>query len=190
MFNHSYLQSIFEKEVLKISMVMSVKTKGIPSKSAETNCTLPRLIRLLFVCQSTLFFIIMAASHYRINNSETHCKLSTLQVATILVAMTPKILKLATWFVKKVSLNQKNWSPNGDQAKTLTLMVDYKPHFQLFFSELVGLHQRCESISLLLYSCCYLQKALLHGVVDSLSKGSFVTDSLSLGDTKFMVRKP
>ena len=133
MFNHSYLQSIFEKEVSKIAMVMSMKTKGIPSKSAETNRTLPRLIRLLFVCQSTLFFIIMAASHYRINNSETHCKLSTLQVATILVAMTPKILKLATWFVKKVSLNQKNWSPNGDQAKTLTLMVDYKPHFQLFF---------------------------------------------------------
>ena len=156
MFNHSYLQSNFEKEVSKIAMVMSVKTKGIPSKSAETNRTLLRLIRLLFVCQSTLFFIIMAASHYRINNSETHCKLSTLQVATILVAMTPKILKLATWFVKKVSLNQKNWSPNGDQAKTLTLMVDYKPHFQLFFSELVGLHQRCESISLLLYSCCYL----------------------------------
>ena len=96
MFNHSYLQSIFEKEVSKIAMVMSVKTKGIPSKSAETNRTLLRLIRLLFVCQSTLFFIIMAASHYRINNSETHCKLSTLQVATILVAMTPKILKLAT----------------------------------------------------------------------------------------------
>ena len=66
MFNHSYLQSIFEKEVSKIAMVMSVKTKGIPSKSAETNGTLPRLIRLLFVCQSTLFFIIMAASHYRI----------------------------------------------------------------------------------------------------------------------------
>ena len=101
MFNHSYLQSIFEKEVSKIAMVMSVKTKGIPSKSAETNRTLPRLIRLLFVCQSTLFFIIMAASHYRINNSETHCKLSTLQVATILVAMVAKILKLATWFVKK-----------------------------------------------------------------------------------------
>ena len=60
MFNHSYLQSIFEKEVSKIAMVMSVKTKGIPSKAAETNRTLPRLIRLLFVCQSTLFFIIMA----------------------------------------------------------------------------------------------------------------------------------
>ncbi|CAH3155604.1 unnamed protein product [Porites lobata] len=30
------------------------------------------------------------------------------------------------------------------------------------------------------------KKALLHGVVDTLSKGSFVTDSLSLGDTKFM----
>ena len=96
MFNHSYLQSNFEKEVSKIAMVMSVKTKGIPSKSAETNRTLPRLIRLLFVCQSTLFFIIMAASHCRINNSETHCKLSALQVATILVPMAPKILKLAT----------------------------------------------------------------------------------------------
>ena len=39
---------------------------------------------------------------------------STLQVATILVAMAPKILRLATWFVTKISLNQKNWSPNGD----------------------------------------------------------------------------
>ena len=97
MFNHSYLQSIFEKEVSKIAaaMVMSLKIKGIPFKSAETNRPLPRLIRLLFVCQSTLFFI-MAASHYRINNSESHCNLSTLQVATILIAMAPKILKLAT----------------------------------------------------------------------------------------------
>ena len=50
---------------------------------------------------------------------------ATLQVATILVAnMAPRILKLATLFVKKVSLNQKNWSPNGDQAKTLTWRVE------------------------------------------------------------------
>ena len=45
----------------------------------------------------------------------------TLQVATILIAMAPKILKLATLF--EVSLNQKNWSPSGNQAKTLTLRV-------------------------------------------------------------------
>lgn len=30
------------------------------------------------------------------------------------------------------------------------------------------------------------KKALLHGVVDTLTKGGFVTDSISLGDTKFM----
>ena len=46
---------------------------------------------------------------------------STLQVATILVAMASRILKLVTWFVKKSpGLNLKSWSPNGNQAKTLT----------------------------------------------------------------------
>ena len=51
---------------------------------------------------------------------------ATLQVATILVAMAPKILELATCLVKKVSLNQKSWLPNGDQAKTLTWRVAVK----------------------------------------------------------------
>ena len=36
MFNHSYLQSIFEKEVSKIAMVMSVKTNGIPNPPKPT----------------------------------------------------------------------------------------------------------------------------------------------------------
>ena len=49
---------------------------------------------------------------------------TTLQVVTILVAMVPKILELVSWFVKKVSVNQKSWLPNGDQAKTLTWRVD------------------------------------------------------------------
>ena len=35
-----------------------------------------------------------------------------------------------------------------------------------------------------------LQKALLRGIVDTLTKAGFVTDSISLGDTKFMVRIP
>ena len=48
---------------------------------------------------------------------------ATLQVANILVAMAPKILQLATWFVKKVCLNQKSWLPNGDREKTLTWRV-------------------------------------------------------------------
>jgi len=43
---------------------------------------------------------------------------ATLQVATILVTMTPKILELATCLVKKSPQNQKSWLPNGDQAKT------------------------------------------------------------------------
>ena len=46
------------------------------------------------------------------------CQNSTLQV------MAPKILELATWFVKKATLNQKSWLPNGDQAKTLTWRVE------------------------------------------------------------------
>ena len=40
---------------------------------------------------------------------------------TILGDMAPKILQLATWFVKKSSLNHKSWLLNGDQAKTLIL---------------------------------------------------------------------
>ena len=36
MFNHSCLQSIFEKEVSKIAMVMSVKTNGIPNPPKPT----------------------------------------------------------------------------------------------------------------------------------------------------------
>ena len=43
---------------------------------------------------------------------------TTPQVATILVAMVPEIL-----ICKQVSLNQKNWSPNGDQANPLTWRV-------------------------------------------------------------------
>ena len=39
---------------------------------------------------------------------------STLQVATILVAMVHGFM-----FCKKSSLNQKSWLPNGDQAKKL-----------------------------------------------------------------------
>ena len=49
---------------------------------------------------------------------------ATLQVVTILVAMAPKILELVTWFVIKVSLNQKSWLPNGDRGKTLTWRVE------------------------------------------------------------------
>ena len=41
-----------------------------------------------------------STSHQLYRNSST-TQFSTLQVATILVAMAPKILKLATWFVKK-----------------------------------------------------------------------------------------
>ena len=56
-----------------------------------------------------------------------HCLLkATLRVATTLVAMAPKILELATWFVKKISLNQRHWLPNGNQAKTLTWRVEKK----------------------------------------------------------------
>ena len=44
------------------------------------------------------------------------------------------------------------------------------------------------SVKCLLSILWLLQKALLHGVVDTLTKGGFVTDSISLGDTKFMVR--
>ena len=52
-----------------------------------------------------------------------------LQVVPILVAMAPKILVLATWFVKKVFLTQKSWLPNGDQAKTLTWRVANTHYF-------------------------------------------------------------
>ena len=45
----------------------------------------------------------------------------TLQVATILIAMAP--FEAGNFICKKVSLNQKNWSPSGNQAKTLTLRV-------------------------------------------------------------------
>ena len=53
----------------------------------------------------------------------------TLQVVAILVAMAPKILVLATWFVKKAFLTQKSWLPNGDQAKTLTWRVANTHYF-------------------------------------------------------------
>ena len=36
MFNHSYLQSFFEKEVSKIAMLISVKTNGIPNPPKPT----------------------------------------------------------------------------------------------------------------------------------------------------------
>ena len=41
MFNHSYLQSIFEKEVSKIAMLMSVKTNGIPNPPKIPNPQIP-----------------------------------------------------------------------------------------------------------------------------------------------------
>ena len=55
-----------------------------------------------------------------------------LQVATILVAMAPKILQLVTWF-EKVSLNQESWLPNGDWAKTLTWRVVLSHFFGCIF---------------------------------------------------------
>ena len=36
------------------------------------------------------------------------------------------------------------------------LIANYKLHLHLSFSESLGLHQRCENTSLLLYSCYYL----------------------------------
>ena len=51
---------------------------------------------------------------------------ATLQFATILVAMAPKIFGAGDLLSKKVSLNQKSWLPNGDQAKTLTCRVAVK----------------------------------------------------------------
>ena len=50
----------------------------------------------------------------------------TLQVVSILVTMAPKLLELATWLVKKVSLNQKSRLPNGDEAETFTWRVETK----------------------------------------------------------------
>ena len=50
----------------------------------------------------------------------------TFQVVTILVAMVPKILELATWLVKKSPLTKKSWLPNGNQAKTFTWRVETK----------------------------------------------------------------
>ena len=52
--------------------------------------------------------------------------LPTLQVVSILVTMAPKLLELATWLVKKVSLNQKSRLPNGDEAETFTWRVETK----------------------------------------------------------------
>ena len=48
---------------------------------------------------------------------------TTLQVGTILVAMAPKIFGVGDLICKMVSLNQKSWLPNGNQAKTLTWRV-------------------------------------------------------------------
>ena len=50
----------------------------------------------------------------------------TLPVVSILVTMAPKLLELATWLVKKVSLNQKSGLPNGDEAETFTWRVETK----------------------------------------------------------------
>ena len=50
----------------------------------------------------------------------------TLQVVSILVTMAPELLELATWLVKKVSLNQKSGLPNGDKAETFTWRVETK----------------------------------------------------------------
>ena len=45
---------------------------------------------------------------------------------TILVAIVPDIIYFGAgdFICKKVSLNQKSWLPNGEQAKTLTWRVE------------------------------------------------------------------
>ena len=47
--------------------------------------------------------------HINFNSTIKIFPQATLQDVTILVAVVPKILKLVTWFVKNVSLNQKIW---------------------------------------------------------------------------------
>ena len=80
-----------------------------------------RLVRFTILCFSFRFWF-------------DFCK-PTLRVGTILVAMAPKILQLATSFV--ASLNQKSWLPNGDQAKALTSRATYMYLFQRVFSTLL-----------------------------------------------------
>ena len=55
-----------------------------------------------------------------VTDSKNIPTITAFQVATILVAMAPKISGASDLICKIVSLNQTSWLPNGDQAKTLT----------------------------------------------------------------------
>ena len=68
---------------------------------------------------------------------------ATLQVVAILVTKAPKILEMATWFIKNVSLNQKSWLPNGDQ-KNLTWRV---VHDTAKFKNIPALSQKSCSLN-------------------------------------------
>ena len=66
--------------------------------------------------------------------------------------MAPKILELATWFVKQVFLNQKSWLPNGGQLKNFNLngqlkkiiMIENEEEDNIFFI-IILFHQRTPS---------------------------------------------
>ena len=72
------------------------------------------------------------------------CSLSTLQVATILVSMVPKILKLATWFVKSLPKQKElvaKWRPSKNfnldgclftDTRCTSLIGDWKVTYKMF----------------------------------------------------------
>lgn len=70
---------------------------------------------------TTTFTFVTIISYIHLIDISFHG--STLQVVTFLVTMVSKILELATGFVKKDSLSQRSWWPNGSRVKTLIWKV-------------------------------------------------------------------